>query len=60
VYVRPFPSGTGKSKISISGGELPRWSRDGKELFYLSPDRKLMVAAVKAGSGASPSSRRRQ
>src|SRR5207249_4153527 len=54
VYVRPFPSGPGKWKISISGGELPRWRRDGKELYFLSPDRKLMAAAVKPASGAQP------
>jgi Tol biopolymer transport system component len=54
VYVRPFPPGPGKWKISISGGEFPRWRRDGKELFYLSPDRKLMAAPVKAGPGAQP------
>jgi hypothetical protein len=52
VYVRPFPPGAGKWKISISGGEFPRWRHDGKELFYLSPERKLIAAAVKAGSGA--------
>jgi serine/threonine protein kinase/Tol biopolymer transport system component len=52
IYVRPFPPGAGKWKISISGGEFPRWRHDGKELFYLSPERKLMAAAVKAGPGA--------
>jgi Tol biopolymer transport system component len=36
VYVRPFPSGPGKWQISISGGELPRWRRDGKELYFMS------------------------
>ena len=51
VYVRPFPPGAGKWKISIGGGQLPRWRRDGKELFYLSPDHKLMAVAVKAAPG---------
>ena len=36
-YVRPFPSGAGKQIISTNGGSLPRWRRDGKELFYLAP-----------------------
>ena len=31
---------------------MPRWRRDAKELFYLSPDRKLMAAAVRAAPGA--------
>ncbi len=48
VYVRPFPPGAGKWKISIRGGQCPRWRHDGKELFYLSPERKLMAAPVKA------------
>jgi eukaryotic-like serine/threonine-protein kinase len=33
---------------------LPRWRRDGKELFYLSADRKLMSVEVKVGASAQP------
>ncbi len=51
IYVRPFPGGasgpTGKWKVSAAGGQFPRWRRDGKELFYLSPERRLMSVAVK-------------
>ena len=46
VYVRPFPSGDEKWPISTSGGSEPTWRRDGKELFYLAPDRKLMAVPV--------------
>jgi len=49
VYVRPFPAGAGRSKVSINGGAYPRWRGDGKELFYLAPEGKLMAAGVKAG-----------
>ena len=35
VYVRPFPEGAGKWQVSTNGGTQPRWSRDGKELFYV-------------------------
>jgi len=56
VYVRPFPSGAGKWKVSINGGRLPLWRRDGKELFYLSPENKLMAVAVKAGAASGPRS----
>jgi len=35
VYVRPFPTGSGKWVVSTSGGTYPRWRRDGKELFYV-------------------------
>jgi len=35
VYVKPFPSGEGISRVSIDGGSLPRWSRRGDELFFV-------------------------
>ncbi|MGH9730233.1 MAG: protein kinase domain-containing protein [Candidatus Acidiferrales bacterium] len=34
VYVVPFPRGTGKWQISSAGGNWPRWSHSGNELFY--------------------------
>jgi serine/threonine protein kinase len=50
IYVQPFPGGGGKYQVSIAGGGNPRWRRDGKELFYISADRKLVAVEVKAGS----------
>jgi Tol biopolymer transport system component len=52
VYVVPFRGPGGKRQISAAGGDTPRWRRDGKEIFYGGPDRKLMAAevTVKAGS----------
>jgi Tol biopolymer transport system component len=47
VYVQPFPRGVGKWQISSSGGWMPTWRRDGREIFYLSPDGKMMAAAVR-------------
>ena len=32
--------------VSTGGGTQPRWRRDGKELFFLSSDSKMMAAAV--------------
>ena len=49
IYVQSFPVLTGKWQISTDGGTQPRWSRDGKELFYLTLNRKLMVTAVTTG-----------
>ena len=46
VHVAPFPGPGGKWQISTSGGDFPRWRRDGKELFYLAPDNRLMAAAI--------------
>ena len=52
VYVAPFPGPGGKWQISTAGGVWPRWRRDGNEIFYLSPGRALMAAAVN-GKGSS-------
>jgi hypothetical protein len=47
VYVRTFPDpNLGKWPISVNGGVEPRWSRDGRELFYRS-GRTLHVVNVK-------------
>ena len=45
VYVQPFPEGGRKVTVSSGGGSHLRWSRDGKELFYVQGE-KLMVVAV--------------
>jgi len=50
VYVRPFPAPGGKWQVSTSGGTQPQWRRDGKELFYLSEEARLMAVEVKADS----------
>jgi Tol biopolymer transport system component len=55
VYVRPFPPSEGESTISIAGGEQPRWRGDGKELFFVAADGKMMAVPVKAVAGAKPS-----
>jgi serine/threonine protein kinase len=47
IYVQSFPAGHGKFPISTNGGVQPRWRKDGKELFYLSLEQKLMSVAVK-------------
>jgi len=56
IYVSPFPSGNGKWQISSSGGQEPRWRQDGRELFYLSSDGKMMAAAVTASTSFAASS----
>jgi len=45
VYVRAFPDQGGKWQISKSGGTYPMWSRNGHELLFETPDRKIMAAA---------------
>jgi hypothetical protein len=52
IYVQPFPAASGgKWMVSKGGGEQPRWRRDGKELFYISADSKLMSVGVAAAAG---------
>jgi eukaryotic-like serine/threonine-protein kinase len=56
VYVAPFP-GRGETpgsrwQISTTGGTQPRWRKDGNEIFYLAPDRRLMAAAVNGQNSA--------
>jgi Tol biopolymer transport system component len=50
VYVRSFTGISGKFQVSQNGGVQPRWRGDGKELFYLAPDGKMMVVTVKAAA----------
>ncbi len=50
IYVTSFPEAHGKWQVSHGGGEQPRWRGDGKELFYLSSDSKIMAAPVTSGA----------
>ena len=43
IYVQPFPGPGGKVPISIDGGGFPQWSPSARELFFLGPDRRIMV-----------------
>jgi Tol biopolymer transport system component len=49
VYVTSFPGREGKWQISNGGGAAPRWRRDGRELFYVAPDRRLLSVEVRSG-----------
>jgi serine/threonine protein kinase len=47
IYVRPFPNASsGKWQVSTGGGDQPSWRKDGKELYYLAPDGRLMAVDV--------------
>jgi serine/threonine-protein kinase len=48
VYVSAFPGPGGKALISTGGGTRPVWSQNAHELFYLAPDRRIMVAEFTA------------
>jgi len=50
VYVQSFPVLGAKRAISIGGGSEPQWRRDGRELFYITPDGTLMAVDVSSGA----------
>ena len=52
VYVLPFPEGGSKTTVSNNGGRQPRWSRGGKELFYVEGG-TLMAVPVEASPNFS-------
>ncbi len=51
IYVAPFPWTGAKWQVSTNGGNLPRWRRDSKELFFIVPGTSQIAAAAVSGSG---------
>jgi hypothetical protein len=49
--VHPFPDPGAKFQVSANGGAQARWGRDGKELFYIALDDRLMAAPIQIGPG---------
>jgi Tol biopolymer transport system component len=46
VYITSFPEGKGKWKVSSGGGAFPSWTRNGRELFYVSLAEDFIVCPV--------------
>lgn len=53
VYVQTFPEPSGKWQITRMGGSQPHWRADGKELFYVAPDLRLMAVPIQTGTDGS-------
>jgi dipeptidyl aminopeptidase/acylaminoacyl peptidase len=51
IYVQESPGPGGKWQVSTRGGVQPRWRSDGKELFYLTLDGKMMAATIDENGG---------
>jgi serine/threonine protein kinase/Tol biopolymer transport system component len=52
IYVRPFSGPGGAAPVSTAGGVYPRWSHDGRELYFIAPDAKMMSASIRANATA--------
>jgi Tol biopolymer transport system component len=50
IYLQPVPDGP-KRQVSLGGGQMPVWNRNGSELFYVARDGMLMSVALRLGSG---------
>jgi dipeptidyl aminopeptidase/acylaminoacyl peptidase len=53
VFVQSFPEGRAKTQVSTTGGTQVRWSADGREIFYIGTDGKMMAAPI-SFAGPSP------
>jgi Tol biopolymer transport system component len=45
IVVQPFPGPGGRIEISRGSAAQPVWARDGRKIFYIAPDRKLMAVS---------------
>ena len=50
IYIRPFPGPGGPRQVTTAGGSQPRWRPDGKELFYVGLDGRLMAVPIAVGA----------
>jgi eukaryotic-like serine/threonine-protein kinase len=50
VYVQPFPGPGAKNQVSTRGGAQMRWRRDGRELFYIGLDSRLMAVPIRSSA----------
>jgi Tol biopolymer transport system component/aminoglycoside phosphotransferase (APT) family kinase protein len=55
IYIQPFPGPGDRTQVSSSGGAQVRWRRDGKELFYIALDGRLMAVPIHSTSNAQTS-----
>jgi hypothetical protein len=52
IYVAPFPGPGGKRQVSSAGGMFPRWRGNGREIFFLAPNNRLMTVEVNGDATA--------
>ncbi len=54
IYVRPLGGSGERIRVSATGGRMPRWRRDGKELYYVAPSGDLMAVPIRPGARPEP------
>jgi Tol biopolymer transport system component len=52
IYVQEFPGPAERTPVSTTGGAQVRWRRDGKELFYIALDGRLMAVPLELAAGS--------
>ena len=53
IYLQPFPGPGPKVRVSLNGGTQVRWRSNGKEIFYIAPDQRLMAVGIDLAAGAA-------
>jgi Tol biopolymer transport system component len=53
IFLCPRAAPAKRIQVSVNGGTEPRWSKDGREIYYISPERTLMAASIVLG-GETP------
>ena len=52
IYVRPFPNvEDGRWPVSRNGGVYPVWARNGRELFFITPEGQIKAVPFQIGPG---------
>jgi DNA-binding winged helix-turn-helix (wHTH) protein/Tol biopolymer transport system component len=56
IFIAPFRGPGGHIRVSSGSGAQPTWAHDGRRLFYVAPDRKLMMVEFdpRAKSASAP------
>ena len=49
VYIEPFKREGDRVRVSAAGGGQPKWRRDGRELYFVTPANRLVAVDVRAG-----------
>ena len=53
ILVERFPGHGGRIQVSAGVGTQPRWSHDGRQIFFIQPDRKLIAVSFESSTGTA-------